>query len=510
MGKTLVFLLLFVTVPRGQVYSQWGRVETVTSGNFNDFHPVMDQGGLGIRGTKIGLSAQWLIFERSTSSGGSVIARQFLNGPGAWDTTDYLLSSSISTGEAQYPDISSISDTNVLAVWQQRTGGYWNIFYSKWNGSAWSLPRPITSDTSNNTHPRVTVWSSYSYLVGQRFRFVVAWKSDSTIWVAACDDSGMTMPHVVATSNSDSTQFDLFPGHYTVGILWTIRNDDGTETLCNRFIETLDSLELSAPDTLDFHGEVDKPHVATDLGPLVLFDSRVSDRWRPYGAYIGESFNDTSSAWLDLQSFYGADTTSDLKCMQAWSWPVIIDYWKTSPVISPASFGNGWTVFERIHFGDTALVFVSGGWSSDTVATPGYNRNPSIGSFITSSADTAFGLAVWESNRTGNSQIYARRFILWIDAVTEPPKPQAFTLYQNYPNPFNPTTTITYRLSAVSRVAITVYDVLGRRVKILVDARQSPGEHSVVFDGRGLASGVYFCGLAAGNHASTIKLILIK
>ncbi|HQT92483.1 MAG TPA: T9SS type A sorting domain-containing protein [Candidatus Kryptobacter bacterium] len=96
------------------------------------------------------------------------------------------------------------------------------------------------------------------------------------------------------------------------------------------------------------------------------------------------------------------------------------------------------------------------------------------------------------------------------EVISLPTSASSFSLRQNFPNPFNPTTTISYRLSAVSRVTITVYDVLGRKVKTLVDGRQTPGEHSVTFDGRGLASGVYFYTLSAGQYLATRKMLVLK
>ena len=88
--------------------------------------------------------------------------------------------------------------------------------------------------------------------------------------------------------------------------------------------------------------------------------------------------------------------------------------------------------------------------------------------------------------------------------------PQAFSLYQNYPNPFNPTTTISYELSANCFVSLKVYDVLGREVKTLVNEVKRVGRYEVKFDASGLASGVYFYRLTAGNFIATNKMILIR
>lgn len=88
--------------------------------------------------------------------------------------------------------------------------------------------------------------------------------------------------------------------------------------------------------------------------------------------------------------------------------------------------------------------------------------------------------------------------------------PRNFALRQNYPNPFNPTTTISYKFPAVSYVTLIVYDVLGKKVRTLVNERQSAGTYTVTFDGSGLSSGVYFYRLSAGSYAQSEKLVLIK
>ncbi len=88
--------------------------------------------------------------------------------------------------------------------------------------------------------------------------------------------------------------------------------------------------------------------------------------------------------------------------------------------------------------------------------------------------------------------------------------PGTLELSQNYPNPFNPTTTISYQLSAVGRVSLKVYDVLGREVATLVDARQAAGRRTVTFDARALPSGVYILRIEAGGMSQVRKMILMK
>ncbi len=87
---------------------------------------------------------------------------------------------------------------------------------------------------------------------------------------------------------------------------------------------------------------------------------------------------------------------------------------------------------------------------------------------------------------------------------------RSFVLFQNYPNPFNPSTTIRYTVPAAGLVTLTVYDVLGREIKVLVNEEKNIGEYSVAFNAGKLSSGLYFYTLHTGAYISTKKLLLLK
>lgn len=88
--------------------------------------------------------------------------------------------------------------------------------------------------------------------------------------------------------------------------------------------------------------------------------------------------------------------------------------------------------------------------------------------------------------------------------------PEKFALHDNYPNPFNPTTNISYDLPKAEQVMLSVYNVLGKRVAVLVQSHQSAGNHMATFDASNLSSGVYFYRLQAGNHIMVKKMLLMK
>lgn len=80
----------------------------------------------------------------------------------------------------------------------------------------------------------------------------------------------------------------------------------------------------------------------------------------------------------------------------------------------------------------------------------------------------------------------------------------------NYPNPFNPTTVIGYQLPASSVVRLSVYDLLGREVAVLVNGVMQAGSHQVTFDGQNLASGIYLYRLQLNGQVLTGKMLLTK
>jgi hypothetical protein len=94
--------------------------------------------------------------------------------------------------------------------------------------------------------------------------------------------------------------------------------------------------------------------------------------------------------------------------------------------------------------------------------------------------------------------------------------PTRYNLSQNYPNPFNPITTITYQVPELSDVSISIYNLLGEKVKTLINLPHNPGVHKIAFDGSEMSSGVYFYQMTATSVRGTNpynhikKMMLIK
>jgi len=110
---------------------------------------------------------------------------------------------------------------------------------------------------------------------------------------------------------------------------------------------------------------------------------------------------------------------------------------------------------------------------------------------------------------------FEKPMYIWISGTLgvhngSPELPQTVVLRQNYPNPFNPVTIISFELPRASQVNLTVYDILGREIAVLVNDRKNAGIHQVKFDGSDLASGVYFYRIQTGTYMETRKLLLMR
>ena len=110
----------------------------------------------------------------------------------------------------------------------------------------------------------------------------------------------------------------------------------------------------------------------------------------------------------------------------------------------------------------------------------------------------------------GEENVSGRFFVRDVSAELEPGLPRAFALQQNYPNPFNPSTRIAFALPRQEHVRLEVYDLLGRRVALLVDEVRPAGHHAVDFDASTLTSGLYLYRITAGDFNRSRKMMLVK
>lgn len=107
------------------------------------------------------------------------------------------------------------------------------------------------------------------------------------------------------------------------------------------------------------------------------------------------------------------------------------------------------------------------------------------------------------------SYIYPYQIITSVDDINNL-FPVEYSLSQNYPNPFNPSTTIEFTLPKATQVKLTVYNVLGQQITVLVNGTLTQGSHHYTFDAQNLASGIYLYRIESKGFSQIRQMILLK
>jgi len=121
-----------------------------------------------------------------------------------------------------------------------------------------------------------------------------------------------------------------------------------------------------------------------------------------------------------------------------------------------------------------------------------------------------------ETGKTVNLNLKKGEDVVISDATIQKLKvtgeliPDNYSLEQNYPNPFNPTTTIEYSLGYDGFVRLSLYNILGEEVALLVNTQQKAGKYGINFDAKELSSGVYIYKIVTENFTLAKKLMITK
>lgn len=156
--------------------------------------------------------------------------------------------------------------------------------------------------------------------------------------------------------------------------------------------------------------------------------------------------------------------------------------------------------------------------TGDTLWTRKWNNDSTeiIGQLYEGTFDSKGMLTVIGNSYLGISPNVCYVMQFYIPGVTLDVKeipsgiPRTFALSQNYPNPFNPKTLIRFEIPSATDAKLTVYDVLGREVAMLLDKRVTPGTYEADWDASGMPSGMYFYRLQTATFTETKKMLLVK
>ena len=209
--------------------------------------------------------------------------------------------------------------------------------------------------------------------------------------------------------------------------------------------------------------------------------------------YSGENWNDTTSVWM-----------FDYKYLYKYN----LEHLQTELKYQESSNGITWEdiwhyTYEYDSSGNkTRQLFQNWGtvWEDFRQYLYEYDSN---------------GLLILETDQVwiGSEWVNEYRFTsIWelVSGINELSIENSYQLYNNYPNPFNPSTKISWQSPVSGLQKLKVFDVLGNEVATLVNEEKPAGTYEVTWNASGLASGVYFYQLRAGNFIDTKKMILLR
>ena len=149
--------------------------------------------------------------------------------------------------------------------------------------------------------------------------------------------------------------------------------------------------------------------------------------------------------------------------------------------------------------------------AADTVATALAETPEPAFTDATAEGGESYDYWVAALDVNGNESGFSQGVSVTVLGVEETSSlPTEFALNQNYPNPFNPATTLRFDLPQAAVVRLVVYDLRGREVARLADGDWPGGYHYVVWDGRGVPSGIFIARLVTPEYAQSIKMLLLK
>jgi photosystem II stability/assembly factor-like uncharacterized protein len=238
-----------------------------------------------------------------------------------------------------------------------------------------------------------------------------------------------------------------------------------------------------------------------DISGVIWYSTNFGSTWKPFSAAPEPLYDIT---WLDSLRAFGTGGDYEYGCSFVKSYDGgkewIYDTTGIFGIGQKLAFRTNYEIWIPCGFSERWAVSVDTGNTWTSVLVPDTSAVYDA-VFIDSTHGWAVGEdgAIYKFNNliigTNNQQINL---------------PAENKLSQNYPNPFNPSTTISYTLTKHTRVKITLYDMLGREVRVLLEDIKNPGEHKFIFNSEGLSSGVYFYKIEAGSFLETKKMVLVK
>jgi len=415
----------------------------------------------------------------------------------------------VGTGSQMKPKIAIDSAGDFTICWVDNRSGNYDIYAQRYNSSGGSVgPNFRVNDdlgTSSNWWPSVAMDTDGD--------FVICWYDERTgdydIYAQRYNSSGDPVGANFRVSDDQGTTYQGYPsiamdtdGDFV--ICWEDQRSGDEDIYAQRYNSSGDTVGANFRVNDDLGTSYPwSPSIAMDSDgdfAICWYDYRSGDydiyaqRYNSSGDTVGANFRVNDDLGTSDQASPSIAMDADGDFIICWS---------------DERNGNYDIYAQRYHSDGT--MWGSNYLVNQELSVPNPNqRYPSVALNDNQITPT------WEDARRSKGWDVYAKIITWDWVKADEPEgdhvglPEEFVLGQNYPNPFNPITEIRYQLPKDSQVKLTIYNILGQKVVVLVDGEQKVGYKTTRWDASSLSSGIYFYRLQAGDFVQTRKMILLR
>ena len=382
-------------------------------------------------------------------------------------------------------------------VYQSNKNGNNDIFFTKFNGATWNTPVPVAADIADENDPSIT-----SYISNSIKNFIVAYEKNGDVYLKNFhnlnwqNDTNITLSESLYCSTPKISSAN-YGSHIVVAYLRNL--NDSVTSIAYKYcqINTNGQLNIGVQKIVVQSGSQSNIRFSMNDPATLNYD---------YDTLGGSSFYSVTpystgysitnhSRQVEGVNYCGTgsahgDITDEFAFYSATCWINVLH--DSTHIIANARY-NPFGV-KRFYVGSgSEKTFVN---LSPKLVHGGYFR---------------FRM-MWEKELNGRTALYESFMDDRLSAINviSANVPDRYELSQNYPNPFNPSTVIEFKVQREDRVRLIVYDMLGREVAVLADAKLQPGTYTSVFNGSGVSSGVYFYKLTSGDFSATKRMVLTR
>lgn len=377
------------------------------------------------------------------------------------------------------PQISG-SGQYIRIAWQNKSDNYWQIWFSTLTDDEISSEFLICDSIKND--PQITM-SPYRIAWVEDGKILIKNYFDDIDVVVAIDSSNCSKPNLEKEDSKD----------YSILVY-----EKGEQN--NKEIYLAELNKYFSPEW-----QKTKISEAPSCNPRIGFCSNVS-----FQIYQDNFWSIVNGAYYALPGDTIIIPGYNLNDPESFSYPI--------PTMDNDVKTHPFVVFEKELVGtDTSDIFIMTYNSAyeDTFInvskTHGINYSPQITYLVY--LDSVKIAIIWVNEKDGKKNIWISETMfnpVFGDIKENSKYVKSFELSQNYPNPFNPITTIEYFVSQPCKISLTIYNVLGKKIKIFNEGFKNIGKYKIHFDGQMYPSGIYYYRLESVKYSDTKSMLLIK